>query len=113
MSYILFTEQLQIVSLWGTPDSPLSLQHLQLVDVSSLAALHGRHRVHCELLHPDNTSVTLRCGYCNHRWEDLVMSNNTRQNSRRLRPTDMLLGEEVIINATRGLREKHLDETHK
>lgn len=57
-SYVLFTEQLQVVPLRRAAHPPLSLQHLQLGDVSSLVALHhGRCRVHGELLHPDNTSA--------------------------------------------------------
>ena len=55
LSYVLFAEQLQVVSLWGAADSPLSLHHLQLVDQSSLVAPFRCCRVHLELLHPDNT----------------------------------------------------------
>lgn len=55
-SYVLFTEQLQVVSLRRAPDPPLSLQHLQLVGMSPLAAVQCCCRVHSELLHPDNTS---------------------------------------------------------
>lgn len=57
LSYVLFTQQLQVVSLRRAPDSPLSLQHLQLVGVSSLMAVHRCCKVHSELLHPDNILV--------------------------------------------------------
>lgn len=79
-SYVLFTEQLQIISLWRAPHSPLSLQHLQLCDVSSLMALHhGCRRVHCEFLHPDNTSglwVNQQYDDCKQllRWATMVCS---------------------------------------
>lgn len=54
VSYILLAEQFEVVSLWGAPNSPLCLQHLQLVGMPPLAAVQRRCRVHGELLHPDN-----------------------------------------------------------
>lgn len=56
-SYVLFTEQLEIVSLRRAAHSPLRLQHLQLVDrVSGGPSLYHCTGVDAQLLHPAVTN---------------------------------------------------------
>lgn len=64
--YVLFTEQLEIVSLRRAAHSPLRLQHVQLTDrVSGGAPLHHRTGVDAQLLHPTVTdSVSVHRSQC-------------------------------------------------
>ena len=55
LPYVLFTEQLEVVPLWGAAHAPLSLQDLQLGMVVPQRAVHEALAVQRQLLGPGHT----------------------------------------------------------